>query len=113
MRAMDALAEKLRAKKFGWGEQRQFAERCGITEESLIRWRDGKGNPRLSQVEAIAQELGFTISDLLKSGTKAKPEPSNGAGPAVGRVLRLSRRAEKLAQQLSAAAKEARREMRK
>lgn len=110
---MDALAEKLRAKQFGWGEQREFAERCGITEESLIRWRDGKGNPRLSQVEAIAAELGFTISDLLKPGAKAKPEPTNGSGPAARRVLRLSRRAEKLARLLSEAAKEARRESRK
>jgi transcriptional regulator with XRE-family HTH domain len=100
-RSMRVLASRLRA--LPHGAQKRLAELAGLSEETLSRWRTMKGNPRLTELEALADAMAVSVGYLLLEDSKESPvlpsvEPSAAAADA--RVDLLLRRAERAAQEL-------------
>lgn len=46
--------------------QQDVAERAGISSSALRKWRNGKGSPRLSELEAVLSTLGFALVVSMK-----------------------------------------------
>ena len=48
----------------GW-TQAQLAQAIGTTQQTVQRWESGQTDPKITQVEAISNALGITMSFLL------------------------------------------------
>jgi transcriptional regulator with XRE-family HTH domain len=115
-RAMRVLSSRLRELRLQRGGQRRLADLAGLTQETLIRWRKGKGNPRLSELESLADALGVSVVYLVSVESSEVPTLP-GAQPdgarLAERIERLRRRAEKTSHELSAALEHAAQQSRK
>lgn len=102
---MRVLSQRLRELKLHRGGQRRLAELAGIAQNTLIKWRKGGGNPRLSELEQLAEALGVSVVYLIS--TESAETPTVPAAPPseadAARVERLLRKAERTAQDLAAA----------
>jgi transcriptional regulator with XRE-family HTH domain len=105
---MRVLALRLRELKLHRGDQRRLAELAGLRSESLSRWKKGQGNPRLSELEALADAMGVSIVYLVSPESAEVPTPGLSGDHAAERVERLLRRAERVARELTAATAAAR-----
>lgn len=47
----------------------RLAKELGIHQTTVKNWLDGKGEPRISEVRAIATALGVSVLDLLGANT--------------------------------------------
>lgn len=45
--------------------QKEFAEKIGVSQSSIFYWESGKKEPKLSQLEKIADALEIPVTDLL------------------------------------------------
>jgi transcriptional regulator with XRE-family HTH domain len=53
--------------RYGFKNMSQFAKRLGIAQPTLYRWTQGIARePRLSSIEPLAKEFGFSAIDLLR-----------------------------------------------
>jgi len=85
------------------GTQARVAELAGLRAETITRWKGGKGNPRLTELEALAASLDVSIAWLI---TEDGPDetPTLPPTPAAERKLeRLVRDGEKVQAALPAA----------
>jgi transcriptional regulator with XRE-family HTH domain len=109
---MRVLASRLRELKLKRGDQRRLAELAGVTQNSLIKWRKGLGNPRLSELESLAEAMRVSIVYLVSSTSAETPTLPGDVVPnddrPAARVERLLRRAERVSRELSAATAAAR-----
>ena len=46
--------------------QQQLAQRIGVTEKAVSRWETGRGTPDISLLIPLSDELGISVSELLK-----------------------------------------------
>jgi transcriptional regulator with XRE-family HTH domain len=80
-----------------------IAELSGLREETLVRWKKGNGNPRISELEALAEALRVSVVYLI-SDERPDEHPTYPPTAADSRnVERLLREGERLAADLSAA----------
>ena len=49
--------------------QKEFAEKIGVSQSSIFYWESGKKEPKLSQLEKIADALQIPVTDLLYDET--------------------------------------------
>ena len=47
--------------------QAQLGEKLGVTDKAISRWERGVGFPDISLLEPLAQGLGITITELMRS----------------------------------------------
>lgn len=59
----------------GW-TQTQLAQAIGTTQQTVQRWESGQVDPKISQVEAVSNALGITMSFLLGVDEPKRPEMS-------------------------------------
>jgi transcriptional regulator with XRE-family HTH domain len=100
-RAMEILAARVRG--LPRGTQARVAELAGLRAETITRWKGGRGNPRLTDLEAFAASLDVSVAWLI---TDDGPEqtPTLPPTPAAERKLeRLVRDGEKVQAALPAA----------
>lgn len=57
----------------GW-TQTQLAQAIGTTQQTVQRWESGQVDPKISQVEAVSNALGITMSFLLGVDEPKRPE---------------------------------------
>lgn len=69
------LIKKLRTDK-GLTQQ-QLADRLSVTTAAVSKWERGKGFPDVSLLEELANELGVSISELVKGKMMQEEESSN------------------------------------
>jgi len=101
---MRVLASRLRALRLRRGDQRRLAELAGVSSNTLIKWRKGLGNPRLSELEALADAMGVSVVYLVNPESAEQPRLFDAGDEAnQQRVERLLRRAEKVARELTEA----------
>ncbi len=55
----------------GW--QRRVAELAGVTAETVTRWKGGQGNPKLSELEGLADALGVSVCYLIEPTARGQP----------------------------------------
>lgn len=88
------------------GAQRRLAELAGLSPETVSRWKSGRGNPRLAELEALADAMGVSVAHLVSSESEEQPTLPGVAisgERASARVERLLVRAERVARELTAA----------
>jgi DNA-binding XRE family transcriptional regulator len=77
MCAMVALSENLKKIRTSRGlSQRDLANRVGVSHPRISDIDEGRANPTLSTLEAIAGVLGITVSDLLAEPSRKTSEKS-------------------------------------
>ncbi|MBR2599660.1 MAG: helix-turn-helix transcriptional regulator [Erysipelotrichaceae bacterium] len=74
-RSTGDLIKKLRTDK-GLTQQ-QLADRLSVTTAAVSKWERGKGFPDVSLLEELANELGISISELVKGKMMQEEESSN------------------------------------
>ena len=74
-RSTGDLIKKLRTDK-GLTQQ-QLADRLSVTTAAVSKWERGKGFPDVSLLEELANELGISISELVKGKMMQEEENSN------------------------------------
>ena len=47
--------------------QKDLAERLGVTDKAVSKWETGKGFPDVKLLEPLAQALGVTLVELIRS----------------------------------------------
>ena len=57
--------------------QEQFAERLGVTYQSVSRWENGTTYPDLELLPAISDLLSITVDELLGMPEAKKEEKAN------------------------------------
>ena len=67
MRAFGVRLQELRTK--AGLSQDELAERCGLKVSVITKAEDGRTDPRLSIVEALAKGLGISPTSLIKNLT--------------------------------------------
>lgn len=71
--------------------QAQLAERLLVTDKAVSRWERGIGFPDISLLEPLAQALGITVVELMRSERMEQAEiPAETADQAVIRTLDLA-----------------------
>lgn len=53
--------------------QRELAEKIGVTDKAVSKWKRGRGFPGVALLETLSKELGVSIAELI-SGERATPE---------------------------------------
>ncbi len=53
--------------------QRELADRIGVTDKAVSKWERGRGFPDVAILEALAKELGVSVTELM-SGERSTPE---------------------------------------
>ena len=95
MRVLSARLRYVREHQ-AWGDQRFLADKAGVTSESIIKWRKGQGNPKLSELAGLAEALEVSISHFVSAeNTEIPTIPHVARGGS-----RTSRRTERLERQL-------------
>ena len=64
------VAEMRKAKNM---TQADLAEKLNVTDKAVSRWERGLGFPDINTIEPLAEALGLTVHELMKS-EKAKAE---------------------------------------
>lgn len=64
------IAEFRKKKKM---TQQELADKLGITDKAISKWENGRCMPDISILEALTEELGITINELIK-GERIKKE---------------------------------------
>lgn len=57
----------------GW-TQAQLAQALGTTQQTVQRWESGQTDPKASQVKAVSEALGITVSFLLGVDEGSAPQ---------------------------------------
>ncbi len=57
------IAECRKKKKM---TQQELADKLGITDKAISKWENGRCMPDISLLEALTEELGITINELIK-----------------------------------------------
>ncbi|PPD57559.1 DUF4332 domain-containing protein [Dehalogenimonas etheniformans] len=74
----ESLGERIRSQRKALGlSQAEFAKRAHISRQTEIRIENGQFSPRFSTLQAMAEQLGVSIGNLLTTpirGTKFVPE---------------------------------------
>lgn len=47
--------------------QAQLAEKVGVTRSAVAMWETGAGNPRFQTLPVLAEALGCTVDELVRS----------------------------------------------
>jgi transcriptional regulator with XRE-family HTH domain len=42
--------------------QKEFGERCGVSESTVIAWETGKRSPNLKKLDVIEEVLGMSLN---------------------------------------------------
>ena len=58
-----ALSAQLRKEK-GWN-QKELADRIGVTNKAISRWETGRGYPDLESIPELCRVLGISVQELL------------------------------------------------
>ncbi len=56
--------------------QEELAKRINVTEKAISRWETGRGTPDISLLIPLSEELGISVSEILK-GKEDKKEEEN------------------------------------
>ena len=77
---MSTVGQNIRAARVHTGLRREtLAERIGYSTNTLAQWEQGKIDPKVDAVEAIAAALNVPPGELCGWGApKPKPEPKPG-----------------------------------
>ena len=76
-------------RKQGWSQE-QFAERVGVSRQTVSKWETGTSVPELEKLIAISQCFGVTVDQLLGTNTETQPTSSlTGMGTGWRRILGL------------------------
>lgn len=66
---MHSLSARMRELRFDRGlTQQELAFRAQLAIRTVARMEAGEGNPSLATLEAVAQGLGVSVSELLGNG---------------------------------------------
>lgn len=71
-------------------DKKKFYEDCGITSASYSLWNTGKTNPRMKNLEIIADYLHVPVSYLLE-GKEQKEKPAPEGEPDKEQLLNMVR----------------------
>src|SRR4051794_3517741 len=61
----------------GWS-QRELGERCGLSDNQIYRYENGKSDPSASHLKIMADQLGVSTDYLL--GISNNPDPQAPPG---------------------------------
>lgn len=68
-----ARIDELRAAlRWSWGD---LAAACGVTERTVIRWRDGEALPLVGAVRGAAEAMGVTYEEITHGLDAPDSEP--------------------------------------
>ena len=56
--------------------QEELASRINVTEKAISRWETGRGTPDISLLVPLSEELGISVSEILKGKEDEKEEES-------------------------------------
>ena len=62
-------------RKQGWSQE-QFAERVGVSRQTVSKWETGVSVPELEKLLLISQCFGVTVDQLLGTRVDVQPAPS-------------------------------------
>ena len=63
--------------------QAELAGKIHVTDKAISRWERGLGFPDIQTLEPLAQALGISVLELMRS---ERQENAKEAGPAAGRI---------------------------
>ena len=75
--------------------QSQLAETLGVTDKAVSRWERAVGFPDISLLEPLAQVLGVTVAELMRSERMAEELPAGEVEQIVIRALDLAEEQQK------------------
>lgn len=71
--------------------QAQLGERLGVTDKAISRWERGVGFPDISLLEPLAEALGVTVVELMRSEKiEAETITKEDAGQAMAQTIELA-----------------------
>ncbi len=74
---IDKIANLIKTKRKEKGlTQEELANRLNVTEKAISRWETGRGLPDVSLLVSLSEELGVSVSEILK-GVEDKKEDKN------------------------------------
>jgi len=56
--------------------QEELAQKINVTEKAISRWETGRGTPDISLLVPLSEELGVSVSEILKGKEDKKEEKS-------------------------------------
>ena len=62
--------------------QKQLADKLGVTDKAVSKWETGRSAPDISLLESLARELGVSVVEILK-GEKIEEEKFTAVGDEV------------------------------
>lgn len=73
--------------------QKELADRLHVTDKAVSKWETGKGFPDVKLLEALAQELGVSLVELLQGARTEKESLTIGeAGEVLTQAIDQSQR---------------------
>ena len=54
--------------------QEELAQRISVTEKAISRWETGRGTPDISLLVPLSEELGVSVTEILKGRENSKEE---------------------------------------
>lgn len=90
-----AFITELRKEK-GW-TQRQLAEKLNVSDKAVSKWECGKGFPDIKMIEPLAEALGVSVLEIMKSERITENMiPSEDAAEALGKMMDVAVYREKI-----------------
>ena len=74
---IDKISKLIKTKRKEKGlTQEELAQRINVTEKAISRWETGRGTPDISLLVPLSEELGVSVTEILK-GKEDKKEEKN------------------------------------
>lgn len=85
------VGERIRKQRKAAGfTQAQLAEKSGVATITIHQYEAGKRQPRLAQIQRLADALNCTPNDLIEDWDKIDPEDAKDALIFGGQIARVS-----------------------
>lgn len=72
---IDKISNLIKTKRKEKGlTQEELAQKINVTEKAISRWETGRGTPDISLLVPLSEELGISVSEILKGKEDRKEE---------------------------------------
>lgn len=73
-------------------KQQELAQKLNVTDKAVSRWENGRGFPDINTLEPLAEALGVSVVELMKSERLEEPLTSETADTALADTIEMAGR---------------------
>ena len=71
-------------------KQQELAEKLNVTDKAVSRWENGRGFPDINTLEPLAEALGVSVVELMKSERLEEPLTPETADTALADTIKIA-----------------------